>query len=140
MDYHTASHDDLRAERVSADIVAEHPLAKNAQSDCISTHRYNVLPKRAGDARQIISTEFATRRKLVSWRIHPHRLPSRRPCTPGRSSRPPSPTTCVFTLRGPDTQLADILGRLLAASRRLVGGRPFHLLGAQVRLSSPRRT
>lgn len=106
---------------------------KNAQSNHISTHRHIAPSTGAGKAREIIAIEPATRRRLVSWRIHSHRLPSRRPCTPGRFSRSPSPITCIFTLCGSDTQLADTLGRLLAASRHLVGGRPFHLLSAQVR-------
>lgn len=52
--------------------VAERSPTQNAPSNCISTHRYNVLQTRAGKAREIISIELATRRRLVSWHTHSH--------------------------------------------------------------------
>jgi hypothetical protein len=112
-------------------VVAVHSSPPNhALSNSLSTPGEITLPTRAGKARRL-GLELATC-KPVSWRSHSHRLPPRRPCTLSGSLASPIPTGFIFTLCGPDTELADTLGGLLATSRCLVGGCSFRRLGAQV--------
>jgi hypothetical protein len=106
-------------------------LPQHAQSNSLSAPGESALSTRTGKARQF-RVGPATGR-LVGWRIHSHRLSPRRPRTPSCSPASPVPTSFIFTLCGPDTQLEGTLGGLLATSRCLVGRRPFCRFGAQVR-------